>query len=231
MVLHYEPIVSLSTRQPIAYEALARWTCDGEQMSAAEWIAVAESSGHIIDIGCHLATSGVLQAKSWQVAEADVALSLNVSARQLHTPDLVRVLDAGLADGLDAQRMWLEITESVAVDDVAVQALKDLRDKGFRIALDDFGTGYSSLHAIARLPIDIVKIDRSFVSGIRANGNRALVAAVISIAEAHQLEVVAEGIETEEHARDLLELGCGWGQGYLFGRAAPAARLPVQTRH
>jgi diguanylate cyclase (GGDEF)-like protein len=230
VVLHYEPIVSLAEREPIAYEALARWTCDGEQMSAAEWIAVAESSGHIIDIGCHLAGSASAQARSWQDGGAAVALSLNVSARQLRTPDLARVLDGALAEGLQAGGMWLEITESVAVDDLAVQALRRLRDKGFRIALDDFGTGYSSLHALGRLPIDIVKIDRSFVAGLRQNGNRALVAAVISIAEAHHLQVVAEGIETEEQARDLLNLGCGWGQGYLFGRAAPARALPVLRR-
>jgi diguanylate cyclase (GGDEF)-like protein len=229
VVLHYEPIVSLDSRRPVAYEALARWTCDGESMSAAEWIPVAESSGHIIDVGCHLAAAAVLQAKSWQADGAEVALSLNVSARQLRTPDLVRVLDRALEEGLDARRMWLEITERVAVDEVAVRALQHLRDKGFRIALDDFGTGYSSLHAIGRLPIDIVKVDRSFVSGLRQNGNRALVAAVISVADAHRLQVVAEGIETEDQARDLLELGCGWGQGYLFGRATPACRLPRQS--
>lgn len=228
--LNYEPIVSLESRQPIAYEGLARWTCDGERMAAAEWIAVAESSGHIIEIGAHLARSAMTQARAWQAAGEQVALSLNVSARQLRTPDLVRLLDEAVDEGLDAPRVWLEITESVAVDDVAVQTLKSLRDKGFRIALDDFGTGYSSLHAIGRLPIDIVKIDRSFVVGLRQNGNKALVAAVISIAEAHCLEVVAEGIETEERARDLLELGCGWGQGYLFGRAAPASTLALQVR-
>jgi diguanylate cyclase (GGDEF)-like protein len=222
ITLHYEPIVSLATRRPIAYEALARWRCDGEMIPPAAWIPVAETTGHLIEIGRHLAGLATSQLMAWQAAGGVLDVSLNVSARQLRTPDLADVLDAAIADGLDPEHLWLEVTEGVAVDDDALRALESLRAKGFRIALDDFGTGYSSLHAIGRLPIDIVKIDRSFVAGLAETSARALVAAVVSIAEAHGLEIVAEGIETEEQAARLSALGCRWGQGYLFGRAAPA---------
>ena len=220
IVLHYEPIVALSDRRPIAYEALARWRCEGEMISAASWIPVAEKTGHLIDIGRHLAELATGQLLDWRSAGAPIDVSLNVSARQLRTPDLSRALDEALVDGLDPQQLWLEVTESIAVDDDALNALKTLRDKGFRIVLDDFGTGYSSLHALGRLPIDIVKIDRSFVASLGDRSAHALVAAVVSIAEANGLDIVAEGIETEYQAERLVALGCKWGQGYLFGRAA-----------
>lgn len=223
ITLHYEPIVSLATRGPIAYEALARWRCDGEMIPPTAWIPVAETTGHLIEIGRHLAGLASAQLMRWQAAGHIADVSLNVSARQLRTPDLTDVLDAAIADGLDPHHLWLEVTEGVAIDDDALRTLESLRDRGFRIALDDFGTGYSSLHAIGRLPIDIVKIDRSFVAGLADRSARALVAAVVSIADAHGLEIVAEGIETEEQAARLSALGCRWGQGYLFGRAAPAA--------
>ncbi|MDX6253896.1 MAG: hypothetical protein QOJ11_230 [Frankiales bacterium] len=220
ITLHYEPIVSLLDRKPIAYEALARWRCDGEMIPPDAWIPVAETTGHLIDIGRHLAGLATSQLMAWHAAGIPASVSLNVSARQLRTPDLTDALDVALADGLDPRHLWLEVTEGIAVDDDALRALNALRDRGFRIALDDFGTGYSSLHAIGRLPIDIVKIDRSFIAGL--SQAHALIAAVVSIAEAHGLEVVAEGVETEEQASRLTALGCRWGQGYLFGRAAPA---------
>jgi EAL domain-containing protein (putative c-di-GMP-specific phosphodiesterase class I) len=221
ITLHYEPIVSLLDRKPIAYEALARWRCDGEMIPPDAWIPVAETTGHLIDIGRHLAGLATSQLMAWHAAGIPASVSLNVSARQLRTPDLTDALDVALADGLDPRHLWLEVTEGIAVDDDALRALNALRDRGFRIALDDFGTGYSSLHAIGRLPIDIVKIDRSFIAGL--SQAHALIAAVVSIAEAHGLEVVAEGVETEEQASRLTALGCRWGQGYLFGRAAPAS--------
>jgi EAL domain-containing protein (putative c-di-GMP-specific phosphodiesterase class I) len=156
---------------------------------------------------------------------------VNISPRQLHDPTLVAHVEHVLVEtGLAPTLLVLEVTEGVLLDDAAaVQRLHQLRALGLRVAIDDFGTGYTSIHYLQQLPTDILKIDRSFVSGhaIAASERVALVGAIISLAKALDLRTVAEGIETEEQARELRLLGCDDGQGFLWSRAVSKAALPA----
>ena len=155
---------------------------------------------------------------------------MNLSARQLHDPDLVadvrRVLDA---TGLDPERLVLEITESTIMSDRAnaEERLRRIRAIGVRLAIDDFGTGYSSLSYLRMFPVDILKIDRSFVEGgVASRQGEAFLRTITRLTEALSLTAVAEGVETTEQARVLREVGCGFGQGYLFARPMPATEFP-----
>ena len=152
-------------------------------------------------------------------------MSVNLSARQFAQPDLVDQVESILAEtGIDPTTLELEITESVVMDqsDVAVRTLGRLRDMGVRLVLDDFGTGYSSLSYLKHLPLDTIKIDRTFVAGLDSEVDRAIVDAVIALAHGLHINVVAEGIETEAQFEALREMGCDVGQGYLFARPLPA---------
>ena len=158
-------------------------------------------------------------------------MSVNLSARQFGQPDLVDQVEAILTEtGLDASTLELEITESVVMDqsEVGVRTLHRLRDMGVRLVLDDFGTGYSSLAYLKHLPLDTIKIDRTFVAGLDGEADRSIVEAVIALAHGLRITVVAEGIETEAQFEILRSMGCDVGQGYLFARPLPeaeAARL------
>jgi EAL domain-containing protein (putative c-di-GMP-specific phosphodiesterase class I) len=158
-------------------------------------------------------------------------MSVNLSARQFGQPDLVDQVVAILAEtGLDPTTLELEITESVVMDqsEVGIRTLHRLRDMGVRLVLDDFGTGYSSLAYLKHLPLDTIKIDRTFVAGLDGEADRSIVEAVIALAHGLRISVVAEGIETEAQFEILREMGCDTGQGYLFARPLPepdAARL------
>ncbi len=228
----YQPIVALRDGRPLGAEALARW--QHPQRGAVPpdaFIPVAEASGMIPAIGRHILRSGLQALATWdrQHPELRLRLAVNVSGRQIRDSGLVGLVDRELRDsGVGADRLMLELTESVMLDDTdqTVGVMRELRGRGVRFAIDDFGTGYSSLAYLHRLPVDRVKIDRRFVDELGRNeGSHRLARAIIELGASLGLEVVAEGIETEVQRRQLIALGCTRGQGYLFSRPVPADAL------
>jgi EAL domain-containing protein (putative c-di-GMP-specific phosphodiesterase class I) len=219
--LAYQPIVDLASGDATGVEALVRWTLDGEAVPPSEFIPLAEATGLITELG-----AWVLERACADVAPLPLRVSVNVSAVQLRAAGFTgQVADVLARTGLAPDRLTLELTESVVVDDVAAvsEVFTALRTLGVRIAVDDFGTGFSSLASLAELPVDALKLDRSFIA---AMGEReALVAGVISLADRLGLPIVAEGIETAEQLAALRRLGCGYGQGYHLGRPAPLAAV------
>ena len=230
LVLHYQPVVSLQAGgQVTGFEALIRWNHpDRGLVAPLQFIPVAEESGAIIAIGRWVLLQACRDAEAMRCrhpAHHHLVMGVNLSMRQLRHPGIVDDVAAALRDsGLPAANLMLEVTESLVMSEPeeVIARLCELKGLGVRIALDDFGTGYSSLNYLQRLPIDILKIDRSFVSGTSAAAqNWSLCGAVVKIAESLHLDTIAEGIETEEQNRQLLELGCIEGQGFLFSRAVP----------
>ncbi|HWT92316.1 MAG TPA: EAL domain-containing protein [Solirubrobacteraceae bacterium] len=234
MLLEFQPVVALATRRVTGLEALVRWERPGiGRVGPDRFITVAEETGQIIEIGAWVLHTACVQLASW--AAPDIGINVNVSTVQLRDPDFTSVVREALAaSGLDGRRLTLEITESALLDDdEAMRArLAELRALGARLAIDDFGTGYSALSYLRNFPIDVLKIDRSFVSGIDTDPDRtSLVAGIIDIGRHLDLRVVTEGIEREAEASLLFELGSSHGQGYLFSRPVPADRVPdVLTR-
>ena len=235
--LHYQPIVTLGDSRMIGVEALLRWHHPERGMiSPGTFIPVAEETGLIVPIGSWVLKEAVRQIADWTrryPESAPLALSVNVSARQLTHGDLSGDVRAALAaSGLDPAQLVLEITESGLMQDIettstVLQAVKAL---GVRIAIDDFGTGYSSLSYLQHFPLDILKIDRTFVDGlVRGTQSPALVGAIIDLGRSLHLATVAEGIETDEQLSRFRELHCRYGQGFLFARPAPAAEIEAQV--
>ena len=228
-VVHYQPVVELDTGEPVGAEALVRWARpDGSLAGPDSFIAAAERSGVILELGAWVLQEACRTAAGWCAGPDGPCVAVNVSARQLEDPKLAGLVKAALADsGLQPARLALEVTESVLVADLdaAKRRLQGLRRLGVRVAIDDFGTGYSSLAYLRGLHVDTLKIDRCFVetlSGTRSDS--AIVAAVLGLAEAFELDVVAEGVETETQAAELRRLGCPHAQGYLYGRPLPVDR-------
>ncbi len=224
IVVHYQPIVDLRSRAICRFEALARWRRDGELIGPGEWVPLAEQTGDIVPIGETVLRQAIEQLAIWTARQPDsstpVAVAVNLSARQLASPTLLRTLERLPIADLGRGVLCLEVTESAVVRDLdrAAATLRYARSLGIRVALDDFGTGYSSLSMLARLPIDILKLDRSFMHEIEDAGGRSLVAAILNLGVSQGFEVVAEGVETPEQLGRLRDLGCGFIQGYLFGR-------------
>lgn len=232
--LVYQPIRDTQTGHVSAVEALVRWTdASGQSVSPAEFIPIAEEAGLIVDLGAWVLGTACRQARAWlDQGFAPIRLSVNISVHQLRRAGIVDSIDQILFESkLDASRLELEITESSMLDanpNIAA-AIARLRDMGVGLALDDFGTGYSSLSALQRFPIERLKIDRSFVAGVGGNANdEALLSAIVALANRLSIEVVAEGVETEEQARFLSQLGCRELQGYLFSRPLAAADVAGQ---
>ncbi|MEA2376798.1 MAG: hypothetical protein QOI45_484 [Thermoleophilaceae bacterium] len=230
--LHYQPGVELNTGRMVGAEALVRWQHPQRGLIVPDrFLGVAEETGLIVPLGAWVVGETCRQLAEWQARPetAHLHLSLNLSARELTHPDVVAtVLGCVRESGVDPRALTIEVTESTAMadGDTGFRALRDLSSEGIRVAIDDFGTGYSSLEQLRRMPVDIVKVDRTFVSGMAANStDRELVAAVVGMGRALKLSVVAEGIETPEQADALRELGCDIGQGYLFSKAVPADEL------
>ncbi|MEV4279095.1 putative bifunctional diguanylate cyclase/phosphodiesterase [Actinoplanes xinjiangensis] len=225
----YQPIVDLASGRVVAAEALLRWQHPLHgAVSPATFIPVAERSGEIVGIGRWVLEQAVRQVAAWRAAGADLSVTVNVSPRQLQEPHLARDVLAVLERaGAPAESLVVEVTESAMVDEaVEVAALRRLRSAGVRIAIDDFGTGYSSLQYLTRLPVDILKIDRSFVAQMDGTPEGAAIAeAVIRLAQILRLTTVAEGVETEGQAAELLALGSERGQGYLFSRPVPPEQV------
>ncbi|MFW6201651.1 MAG: EAL domain-containing protein, partial [Gemmatimonadota bacterium] len=222
--LLFQPIVALETGAPVGFEALLRWIHpERGTLVPADFIGLAEETGLIIPIGSWVLREACRIAASWEAAEARSApfVSVNIAARQLVRPGFVREVDDTLAEsGLANQRLVLEVTERGLLDnpDVAAKVLEQLRERRIRVAVDDFGTGYSSLGYLNRLPLDGVKIDRSFVQYMGGGGTEQLVLAIIALARGLGLDVSAEGVETEAQRADLDRLGCRTVQGFLFAQ-------------
>jgi EAL domain-containing protein (putative c-di-GMP-specific phosphodiesterase class I) len=242
MAVFYQPLVDLRSGVVMGVEALVRWYRPGPSgptlVPPDSFIPLAEATGLIDNLGRWVLETACRQAASWSAQGSPLVVNVNVSGRELADPAYAVRVIAILADtGLPANQLVLEVTETAfdGSSEQAVAALAELRTLGVQVAIDDFGTGYSSLSRLHRLPVDILKIDRSFVSSLPVDATRApLVAAIIAMAGALQLSVVAEGIEAPHQARLLTALRCDEGQGYWFGRPQPAelvdlSRRPIST--
>jgi diguanylate cyclase (GGDEF)-like protein len=230
LLLHYQPVMDLDTGRKEAMEALIRWEHPERGMlSPGEFIPLAEETGAIVPMGKWVLNTACAQAVEWRRSPeaSDLRLSVNVSPRQLRDSAFVGdVMSALESSGLPAEALVLEITENVFLlnNEVVVERLNDLAARGIVIAIDDFGSGYSSLGYLSRLPIGILKIDRSFVNGIDRGPEEAAVAqAIIRLGQTLGLEIIAEGIETSDQLTELTMRGCVLGQGFLLGRPAPVS--------
>ena len=234
LTVHYQPVVTLPSGEVSGYEALVRWRHPVRgPIPPLRFVPIAEQTGAVVPLGAWVlarATRDAARGLGGELGPSKVAV--NVSAVQLADDGFIDVVRHALADsGLPADRLVLEVTESVLAADLdAVCArLQALRDLGIKIAIDDFGTGYSSLSYLRRLPADIVKIDRSFVTDLTRGGSAStLVASIVELSRSLSLDVVAEGVETSAQRSELADLGCTYAQGYLFGRPAPTDR-PVAS--
>jgi diguanylate cyclase (GGDEF)-like protein len=228
--LAYQPICDLATGRVIAFESLARWTdADGRAHSPADFIPVAEEAGLIVPLGRWAIDEAAKTLAGWDGGfggDCGVKLAVNLSAIQLQRDRIPILVERALtANGLEGRRFTLELTESALVTDPdriagIMHALKAL---GTTIAMDDFGTGYSNLAYLQKLPIDVLKIDRSFITGMLADRDKvAIVRAILSLASALGMKTTAEGIETNELSQTLAALGCTYGQGYAYARPLEA---------
>ena len=233
-VNHYQPIVSLKTRSLVGFESLIRWNHPQLGLIYPDsFISIAEETGLIIPITRLLLQEACRDLKSWQNQIQDLqklTMNINISSKHFLLPSLLNDLKEVLDSiGLPPDHLKLEITETALMEDVeeTVRHVNRLRDYGLEIVIDDFGTGYSSLSYLQRLPIDTLKVDRSFVSRIQnsPDGNRNIVEAVISLAHRLDMIVVAEGVENFEQHAILLNMGCQFGQGYLFSKPLPKDKV------
>ncbi|HWG94568.1 MAG TPA: EAL domain-containing protein [Mycobacteriales bacterium] len=235
LVVHYQPIVRLDDGSPVSAEALVRWAHPSKGLlSPTAFLGAAEDSGAVVELGRRVLLEACAAAATWPevLGRRRLPVSVNVSPRQLVHGDLVAVVDEALeVTGLPPSALVLEITETAVLGDLqqVVTVLRRLRDRGVGIAADDFGTGYSTLAHAKQLPLTAVKIDRSFVGGLgRDAGDAAIVASLLSLAAALDLECVAEGVETEQQRLVLRTLGCDRAQGFLFCRPIDAAALAAR---
>ncbi len=233
LFLHYQPQVLLQTGEMIGAEALLRWRHPELGMIApGRFIPIAEESGLIIDIGAWVLRKACLQAKQWLDEGLQLErIAVNIAGPQIQRGDLLGTTQQALElSGLPPQLLELEVTEGFIMReaDHAIHLLGQMKALGVNLAIDDFGTGYSSLTYLKRLPIDILKIDQSFVRDIPQDANdMAIAKAVIAMGKSLGLQVIAEGVETEQQQRFLIQEGCSLGQGYLFSRPVPAKDLSV----
>jgi diguanylate cyclase (GGDEF)-like protein len=226
----YQPIVELASGGVVAVEALVRWRHPHRGLlSPAAFIPAAEETGLIRAIGKQVLERACADGAVWQrrhPSASSLAVSVNLSVHQLHDGELVSEI-AGVLErsGLDPRSLILEITETMLMEDLERGVLGRLKELGVQIAVDDFGTGYSSLQYLQRFPIDILKIDRSFVGGVGETSDWALARAIIDLGESLNLRVIAEGLEHAEQVTRLLDLGCHWGQGYYYSRPKSAIEV------
>jgi diguanylate cyclase (GGDEF)-like protein/PAS domain S-box-containing protein len=228
--LHYQPVVELATGRMRGVEALIRWIePDGTMVPPNEFIPLSEELGLIEAIGDWVVRELVYQAKAWHELGMNLEIGFNLSPRQFWQPDLAqRIVDQIGAGGVDPSRILVEITESSAMvdPDRAQEILWELSDAGLRIAIDDFGTGYSSLSRLREMPVHVLKIDRSFVSGVGSDPQSAsIVGAFLELSRGLGITTLAEGIETEEELGFLRERGCELGQGFLFAKPVPPEEI------
>jgi len=228
--VHYQPIVAVADNSIVGCEALVRWQHPRHGLLTPEaFLTIAEDEGNVVDIGAWVLEQACRQQRAWRTDGTDISVAVNVSARELSDPAYVdrvrRILDA---TGVPAVSLTLEVAETAVLHEAhgVARSLIALKRLGVRIALDDFGRGYSSLEHLKSLPVDVIKVDRSFVAEIHTSENdRAIVAAVVALARTTGRTVIAEGVEKDVQLRELRELGCGLAQGYTFGRPSPAREL------
>lgn len=229
--VHYQPEVVLSSGVIVGAEALVRWRHpEWGLLTAGSFINVAEESGIVVDLGRWVLGVATKQASQWLSQGHDIVIRVNLSARQVRPALVTEVEEALRLAGLSPDRLCLELTETAIMDDIEESELilARLHDLGVKLAIDDFGTGFSSLAYLKRLPVDILKIDRSFVDGVGVDpDDTSIVESVIGLARTLNLEVVAEGIEDPTQVRELVQLGCDRGQGFHLARPAPAEELEL----
>ena len=237
-VLHYQPFVDLRNGRLAGLEALVRWRHPERGLiEPAEFIPAAEETGLIVPLGAWVLGEATRQMAAWIKAGVlpgnAPLISVNLSTRQLTDPGLVNMVAAALREAeFDPARLYLEITESALMADVAEQSLADLRGIGVKLAMDDFGTGYSSLSYLERLPVDLLKIDRSFTASLGSDREvPVLLRSIIKLGQTLRLQVLAEGIERLDQVVRLRELGCKLGQGYHFSPPLPADAVPEALSH
>ena len=223
--LHYQPIVALADQRLCGFEALVRWEHPSRGLIAPDgFIPIAEETGLIVRIGLWVLREACRQMRAWDSevpACRDLIVNVNLSARQCLHPHLVSDVAGVLAEtGLEPRRLKLEITESLVLEgsDEMIEVLTALRGLGVQLGLDDFGMGYSALSYLQRLPVQTLKIDRAFVSGIQNTGNVEIIRAILSLASSLSMDVTAEGIETADQMAQLKDLACEFGQGFFFDR-------------
>ena len=233
LYIHYQPRIEIATGKLVGVEALLRWNSpELGCVSPAEFIPIAEATNMIMTIGEWVLRNACLQSKRWQeLGIASLKVSVNLSPCQFKQVDLIETIDRILKDtDLDPSYLELEITESLLVDDfeTAIALLSQLKQRGISIALDDFGTGYSSLRYLQRLPIDTLKIDRSFVSNIASHPDDAAISkAIVALAQSLELNITAEGVETAEQLNYLQRQGCHEVQGYYFSKPLAPEMLEI----
>jgi diguanylate cyclase (GGDEF)-like protein len=227
--LHCQPLVSLADARIEGFEALVRWEHPERGLvPPGSFIPLAEETGLIVPIGAWVLSEAcaTLRRIIEETGMEGLQVSVNVSPRQLQQPDFVGQVRAALDDnGLEPHCLVVEITESAIMETGAAAILRALKDLGVRLAMDDFGTGYSSLAHLRRFPLDVIKVDRSFVAGLGDGQGSSIAGAIVSLAHALGLRTVAEGIEDDEQRRAVLALGCDVGQGFHFARPMPVDDL------
>jgi diguanylate cyclase (GGDEF)-like protein len=222
LVLHFQPIVATETARVVGAEALLRWTSPTRgAVSPEQIVAIAEETGLMASLGDWILGTAIATAASWP---DHLSVAVNLSARQFRNPNLIHNVSEALArHDLNPRRLQLEVTETVLCEDDAGAAMSELRSFGIRLSLDDFGTGYASMSYLTRFPFDRIKIDKSFVREAASRTDcRAIIDAVCGLAKTLGLDTVAEGIETADELEIVRAAGCGYGQGYYFGRPLPA---------
>jgi EAL domain-containing protein (putative c-di-GMP-specific phosphodiesterase class I) len=243
--LAYQPVVELATSRVTGAEALIRWWRDGQaghglqglqgmQVAPREFLGAAEESGLIVPLGEWVLRETCAQGAAWRRAGHDVGVSVNLSARQITAPSFPARMAAILAEtGLPPASLTVEVSERILIeeDGLVIDRLADLHRMGVRMAIDDFGTGYASLAYLRRLPLDVIKIDPSFVAGLGQDDTLTLlVSTVVQLGRELGVRVVAEGIEQPRQLMALREMGCGYGQGYLIAKPMAAAGVEAMIR-
>ncbi len=240
LVLHYQPTVDLDTQRITGFEALVRWNHPTRGLlTPAEFIRVAEQTGLIVPLGSWVLREACRAGADMQSERHQPSMSVNIASAQLAKPDFVEeVLEVLHSSGMAPERLVLEITESMLLDDMehSIRSLARLRERGIRVAIDDFGTGYSSLSYLAQLPVDVLKVDKSFVDQVCSNNGNdtSLVEAIIAMSRSMRLVTVAEGVEQPEQAAWLQLAQCTMGQGFLWSRPvelSAARELLTRSAH
>jgi EAL domain-containing protein (putative c-di-GMP-specific phosphodiesterase class I) len=230
LVLFYQPKVKVATNTIDGVEALVRWNSNQGLISPLNFIPLAEETGLIVPFGEWILNEACSQLKKWQQeGKNGISMAVNLSAKQFAAPDFFPMVQRIVSQsGIDPRFLKLELTESLLLGDIEkkIIILQNLRDIGLKISVDDFGTGYSSLSYLSKLPLDELKIDKSFIDNVSDHeDSRAIVSTIIYLARKLRLQTVAEGIETPEQLEFLQQEGCDLYQGYLFSKPVSSAEL------